>query len=212
MKAVVITGAGSGIGAACAREARCGGYGVVLSGRRAELLEEVAAELEHVIVVPGDVTEPDHGTALAEAARASFGGPDAVVLNAGVGEFGRRQATTRRRDGSARSGSTYRCLPRRPRGLPRRRAAWRTRRGSRSNALLRASPDDRRTRPRGGPLDARRRSRTTTGGTESGRTPSPPAGCGRRWVMQRWMGWRACAGSTAALRADACTRAAATAR
>ena len=86
MKAVVITGAGSGIGAACARRLGADGYGVVLSGRRREPLDEVAADLEHAVVVPGDVGDPEHGAELAEAARASFGGLDAVVLNAGIGD------------------------------------------------------------------------------------------------------------------------------
>ena len=86
VKSVVITGAGSGIGAACARRLGSDGYGVVLSGRRREPLDEVAVDLEHAVVVPGDVGDPEHGAALAEAASASFGGLDAVVLNAGTGE------------------------------------------------------------------------------------------------------------------------------
>jgi len=86
VKAVILTGAGSGIGAACARRLGADGYGVVLSGRRREPLDEVAADLEHAVVVPGDVGDPEHGAALAEAARASFGGLDAVVLNAGIGD------------------------------------------------------------------------------------------------------------------------------
>ena len=86
MKAAIVTGAGSGIGAACAHRLDADGYGVVLSGRRGEPLEKVAAVLDHAVVVTGDVGDPDHGVALAEAARASFGGLDAVVLNAGIGD------------------------------------------------------------------------------------------------------------------------------
>jgi meso-butanediol dehydrogenase/(S,S)-butanediol dehydrogenase/diacetyl reductase len=81
-----VTGAGSGIGAACARRLSAAGYGVVLSGRRLEPLEAVAAGLEHAVVVSGDVGDPGHGAALAAAARASFGGLDALVLNAGIGD------------------------------------------------------------------------------------------------------------------------------
>ena len=62
------------------------GYDVTCSrGEAAEPLTEVAADLEHVVVVPGDVSDPEHGQAVAAAARASFGGLDGVVLNAGIG-------------------------------------------------------------------------------------------------------------------------------
>ena len=86
MRAAIVTGAGTGIGAACALRLGAEGYGVVLSGRRRELLEEIASELAHAVVVAGDVGEPAHGSSLADAARASFGGLDAVVLNAGIGD------------------------------------------------------------------------------------------------------------------------------
>jgi len=86
VKAVILTGAGSGIGAACARRLGADGYGIVVSGRRREPLEEVAAGLDHAVVVTGDVGDPEHGAALAEAARTAFGGLDAVVLNAGIGD------------------------------------------------------------------------------------------------------------------------------
>jgi len=86
VKAAIVTGAGTGIGAACALRLGAEGYGVVLSGRRREPLEAVAAELAQAMVVPGDVGDPEHGAALAETARGSFGGLDAVVLNAGIGD------------------------------------------------------------------------------------------------------------------------------
>jgi meso-butanediol dehydrogenase / (S,S)-butanediol dehydrogenase / diacetyl reductase len=86
MRSAIVTGAGSGIGAACARRLGAAGYGVVLSGRRREPLEAVAAALDHAVVVTGDVGDPDHAAALADAAQASFEGLDAVVLNAGIGD------------------------------------------------------------------------------------------------------------------------------
>lgn len=87
VKAAIITGAGTGIGAACARRLAADGYGIVLSGRRPEPLAEVAADLgPDAVLVTGDVSDPRHGEALAEAAGDRFGGVDAVVLNAGVGE------------------------------------------------------------------------------------------------------------------------------
>jgi NAD(P)-dependent dehydrogenase (short-subunit alcohol dehydrogenase family) len=89
VRAAVVTGAGTGIGAACTRRLAADGYGVVLSGRRSGPLEEVASGLDGAaVVVPGDVGDPGHADDLAAAAREAFGGLDAVVLNAGVGESG----------------------------------------------------------------------------------------------------------------------------
>lgn len=86
MRSAIVTGAGTGIGAACTRRLAADGYGVVLSGRRAEPLELLAAELRDAVVVQGDVGDPEHGVVLADAAQRTFGGIDAVVLNAGVGD------------------------------------------------------------------------------------------------------------------------------
>ena len=62
MRGAIVTGAGSGIGAACVRQLASHGYGVVLSGRRPDPLEEVATGLDPPgIVVPGDVGDPQRG-------------------------------------------------------------------------------------------------------------------------------------------------------
>lgn len=87
MRCAIVTGAGSGIGAACALRLAEEGFGVVLSGRREERLRAIADEIgDAAVVVAGDVGDPAHSAALAEAAHAAFDGVDAVVLNAGVGE------------------------------------------------------------------------------------------------------------------------------
>jgi NADP-dependent 3-hydroxy acid dehydrogenase YdfG len=86
-KVMVITGAGSGIGAATARAVK-DRYRLVLAGRRLGPLEELAAELGgagSAIAVGCDVAEWDQVEALAESAVSSFGGIDAVFANAGFG-------------------------------------------------------------------------------------------------------------------------------
>jgi NADP-dependent 3-hydroxy acid dehydrogenase YdfG len=86
-KVMIITGAGSGIGAATAR-AVSDRYRLILAGRRLEPLEELAASLggpANAIAVRCDVTEWDQVEALAGAAIEAFGGIDAVFANAGFG-------------------------------------------------------------------------------------------------------------------------------
>jgi NAD(P)-dependent dehydrogenase (short-subunit alcohol dehydrogenase family) len=86
VRVAIVTGGGTGIGAAVARRLVRDGYGVVLSGRRPGPLRELASELERALAVPGDVGDPAHAEELADAARGAFGGLDALVLNAGVGD------------------------------------------------------------------------------------------------------------------------------
>jgi NADP-dependent 3-hydroxy acid dehydrogenase YdfG len=86
-KVMIITGAGSGIGAASARAVK-DRYRLVLAGRRLEPLEDLAAELggpERAIAVGCDVTEWDQVEAMVESTLAAFGGIDAVFANAGFG-------------------------------------------------------------------------------------------------------------------------------
>ena len=78
----LVTGGGSGIGAAVARRFAAEGALVVVMGRRPFPLEEVVAGTGG-LAVPGDVTSPaDVGRAI-EAAVGRFGGLDVVVNNAG---------------------------------------------------------------------------------------------------------------------------------
>jgi meso-butanediol dehydrogenase/(S,S)-butanediol dehydrogenase/diacetyl reductase len=87
VRSAIVTGAGTGIGAAVAIRLAADGYGVVLSGRRRDPLEAVAAQSDgETRVVPGDVGDPAHAEALADAAREAFGGLDALVNNAGIAE------------------------------------------------------------------------------------------------------------------------------
>ena len=47
-KIALITGATSGIGKACARKFAQGGYDVIITGRRAQLLADLKKELEAI--------------------------------------------------------------------------------------------------------------------------------------------------------------------
>jgi NADP-dependent 3-hydroxy acid dehydrogenase YdfG len=76
----VVTGASSGIGAASARALAAAGFRVVCAARRAERIEELAAEVDG-LAVTCDVTDPQSVTALASAVGDSCA---VLVNNAGV--------------------------------------------------------------------------------------------------------------------------------
>lgn len=81
----LVTGAGSGIGAAIARALIVEGAKVTLAGRRREPLEALAKELgASAFVADGfDVTRADAIAAGFEAAKAAFGPVDIIINNAG---------------------------------------------------------------------------------------------------------------------------------
>ncbi|WP_298191439.1 SDR family NAD(P)-dependent oxidoreductase [Novosphingobium sp.] len=89
-----ITGASSGIGAAMARALAAEGAHVILSGRNAEALNEVAAECAKgnatALVLPFEVTDHPAGLAAAEQAwewaAERSGGIDILFNNAGISQ------------------------------------------------------------------------------------------------------------------------------
>lgn len=89
-----ITGGGSGMGAASARAAAADGWTVVLSGRRADRLEEVAAAIGQdggtAHVLPLDVTDASAVAAARDALLAEHGRIDGLVLAAGLNSPRRR--------------------------------------------------------------------------------------------------------------------------
>lgn len=80
----LVTGAGTGIGAAVCRRLVAEGGRVVLSGRRAGPLAEVAEPLgDRALTVPGDAAEGEDARRIVAAAVEAFGRLDIVVANAG---------------------------------------------------------------------------------------------------------------------------------
>jgi NAD(P)-dependent dehydrogenase (short-subunit alcohol dehydrogenase family) len=87
-KIAVVTGAGSGIGQACALALLTAGYAVVLAGRRKEALERtisLAPKDSACLAVPTDVRDESSVDALFYATRDRFGRLDLLFNNAGAG-------------------------------------------------------------------------------------------------------------------------------
>jgi NAD(P)-dependent dehydrogenase (short-subunit alcohol dehydrogenase family) len=88
-KVALITGAGTGIGKAAALALSQEGYAVVLSGRRKDKLEEVAAQAKsRTLIVPGDVGDVAAVRALFAKTKETFGRLDLLFNNAGIGAPG----------------------------------------------------------------------------------------------------------------------------
>lgn len=87
---VIVTGAGSGIGAATARLFGAAGAAVVVADINAEAGQGIADALSDAGVrtlnVPTDVAHEDAVRDLVDQAVATFGGVDVMVNNAGIGE------------------------------------------------------------------------------------------------------------------------------
>lgn len=84
-KHALITGGGTGIGAAAARMLAAEGAKLSLLGRRHEPLDAIAAETGGT-AVPCDLTDRAAMEAAFDAARAANGPFDYVILNAGIGD------------------------------------------------------------------------------------------------------------------------------
>ncbi|MGV9562402.1 SDR family NAD(P)-dependent oxidoreductase [Streptomyces sp. NPDC003480] len=86
-RVVIVTGGGTGIGAATARLLCEGGHHVVVSGRRQEPLRRLERETG-ALAYPSDVGDPDAAEGLVRATLAAHGRIDGLVLNAGIGRGG----------------------------------------------------------------------------------------------------------------------------
>ncbi|MEQ8557677.1 MAG: SDR family oxidoreductase [Henriciella sp.] len=89
-KTVIITGAGSGIGAATAKRFSADGWNVVLNGRTRDKLEDVAKDLagDRTLVIDGDVSNANDVSHLVAETVSRFGGLDCLVNNAGIAKMG----------------------------------------------------------------------------------------------------------------------------
>ncbi|MFD7922940.1 SDR family NAD(P)-dependent oxidoreductase [Streptomyces sp. NPDC059740] len=82
-RTAVVTGASSGIGAATARRLAAEGFAVVLTARRAERIEKLAAELPDAEAYPLDVTDRAAVNAFADHLRSTRPSVEVLVNNAG---------------------------------------------------------------------------------------------------------------------------------
>jgi NAD(P)-dependent dehydrogenase (short-subunit alcohol dehydrogenase family) len=86
-RSALVTGGGTGIGAAVARRLAEDGFRVAVAGRRPEPLEAVAAETGG-IALPGDMAQEDEVARVVGEAVEALGGLDALVCAAGAGASG----------------------------------------------------------------------------------------------------------------------------
>ena len=88
-RTALVTGASSGIGTETARALAAAGAALVVSARRRDRLDALAAELEKagaaVLAVTADMRREDDIVRCFAAARERFGGVDVLVNNAGLG-------------------------------------------------------------------------------------------------------------------------------
>jgi NADP-dependent 3-hydroxy acid dehydrogenase YdfG len=87
---VAVTGASAGIGAATARLLLEAGAKVAVQARRRERLDALVDKFgaDNVLVVAGDVQNPDSATDLVSQTVNRFGRLDSIVVNAGIGMYG----------------------------------------------------------------------------------------------------------------------------
>ncbi|WP_137701346.1 SDR family NAD(P)-dependent oxidoreductase [Marimonas lutisalis] len=88
MKVALVTGAARGIGLATTKLFLRDGWRVVMVDRDAPELEKVAAELEGVLPIVCDVSQPSQVEAMVAETVEKEGRIDALINNAGVADFG----------------------------------------------------------------------------------------------------------------------------
>jgi len=86
-RGALVTGGGTGIGAAIARRLVADGFSICITGRRREPLDEVAAETGALPIV-ADTGDPEEAAGAVGVAREAFGSLDLLVCNAGISRGG----------------------------------------------------------------------------------------------------------------------------
>ena len=88
MKYIWLTGASSGIGAQLAEQLLAQGHVLALSARNVEALDEIAQRWpKRVLVLAGDLSEPQQVQTIIRAINCEWGKLDQVILNAGTCEY-----------------------------------------------------------------------------------------------------------------------------
>ncbi len=91
-KVAIITGASSGIGEGTARELANAGMKLVLTARRKQVLEKIAAQIDtEVAIITGDIIDESLPQKLIDTAVERFGSCDVVFNNAGVMTVGKAE-------------------------------------------------------------------------------------------------------------------------
>lgn len=87
-KIVMVTGATSGIGEACARKFASGGYNVIITGRKGEKLDALRQELEsmgaEVLAMQFDVRERESARKAVDFLKGKWAKIDVLINNAGL--------------------------------------------------------------------------------------------------------------------------------
>ena len=83
-RTILVTGASSGIGQACAEHFLEKGWNVALLARRADALAAIAKDHKNALAVPADVTDESSVDAAFAKTAAHFGHLDVVFNNAGI--------------------------------------------------------------------------------------------------------------------------------
>ena len=86
-KTVLVTGGGSGIGLAIAKQLSERNNKVIITGRTAERLQAAAGGLTNVTAITADVTNEEDVKRLVATIQADFGGLDVLINNAGFAHY-----------------------------------------------------------------------------------------------------------------------------